>query len=141
MDQRSAGGLVLPGWASTARYLALTTFRASGAPVTTPVWFAVHDDRILVWTGASTGKVRRLAANPAVTIAACSMRGQLRAAPVAGVARLLPSRDAQYVHERLTAKYGLVKRLYDYYLHARSAMKHQPQEPGSFIEIRMSQTP
>src|ERR1019366_656853 len=68
----------LPGWGASAHSLALPTFCRNGDPVTTPVWFAADGDRLLVWTEAGSGKVKRLRANPAVTIAPCSVSGTLR---------------------------------------------------------------
>jgi PPOX class probable F420-dependent enzyme len=39
------------------KYVSLTTFKRDGTPVSTPVWCAGDDGRLLVWTGASTWKV------------------------------------------------------------------------------------
>ena len=46
---------------SDARYISLTTRRRDGSLVSTPVW-VVSDDgrRLLVWTHASTWKVKRI---------------------------------------------------------------------------------
>lgn len=55
----------------------LSTFRKSGATVATPVWTVpVSDGRVGMWTGAGTGKYKRLRINPHVTIQACTARGK-----------------------------------------------------------------
>jgi uncharacterized protein len=55
----------------------LTTFRKNGVGVATPVWTVpVSDGRVGMWTGAGTGKYKRLRSNPQVTIQACTARGK-----------------------------------------------------------------
>jgi uncharacterized protein len=43
--------LVIPG-----KYLSITSFRRDGTGVATPVWFIQEGGRLLVQTGASSGK-------------------------------------------------------------------------------------
>jgi uncharacterized protein len=38
----------------------MTTVRRDGTPVTTPVWVVAAADRLYVWTGSETGKVKRI---------------------------------------------------------------------------------
>ena len=59
------------------RYASLTTFRKTGKPVATPVWFAGDAERIYVWTNASSGKVKRLRNNRSVTLAPCTYNGRV----------------------------------------------------------------
>lgn len=40
------------------RYALLTTFRRTGRPVTTPVWFAVAGGSVYFRTSARTGKAK-----------------------------------------------------------------------------------
>jgi PPOX class probable F420-dependent enzyme len=59
------------------KHMLLTTFRRGGAGVATPVWIvSVSDGRVGMWTGAGTGKYKRLRNNPHVTIQACTARGK-----------------------------------------------------------------
>ena len=51
------------------KFIALSTYRKSGQPVVTPVWFTQRDGKLYVWTGASSGKVKRLRNNPHVSLA------------------------------------------------------------------------
>lgn len=125
----------LPGWAASARYLALTTFRRSGAGVTTPVWFAADGGRLLVWTGAATGKAKRLRANSAVTIAPCSARGRLTGAATGATARLLPGTDRELVQNALIAKYGMAKRALDLYNGLSRKIGRRPAAAAAYIEI------
>jgi len=90
------------------RYVSLTTFRKTGKPVATPVWFA-GDDRVLyVWTNAQSGKVKRLRNNPGVTLAPCTYNGRVLGPEQKAVAHLLPesSAEAQTAVRSLNAKYG-----------------------------------
>ncbi|MGZ4452072.1 MAG: PPOX class F420-dependent oxidoreductase [Nocardioides sp.] len=60
--------------------IALTTFRRTGEGVVTPVWVnQVSDGRIGFWTAMGSGKTKRLANDPRVTVQACSASGKLKA--------------------------------------------------------------
>jgi PPOX class probable F420-dependent enzyme len=89
------------------QFILLTTYRRDGTPVPTTVWFAHHGDAIVVATGASTGKVKRIRANGAVTMVPSNFRGTPRGGePVAGEARLLSGADADAALAALATKYG-----------------------------------
>lgn len=101
------------------KHMLLTTFRKSGAGVATPVWTVpVSDGRIGMWTGAGTGKYKRLRNNPHVTIQACTARGKPKpgAAILNGTAEIV-QRGALFeeVQASIRAKYGcripIVKRI------------------------------
>src|SRR5689334_1667711 len=66
---------------TAARYLNLETYRRTGAAVRTPVWFAADPDAsepvFYVYTGARTGKVKRLRRTSRVRIAPCDGRGKV----------------------------------------------------------------
>jgi hypothetical protein len=59
-----------------ARYLALTTYRRDGRPVTTPVWAAPLGGKLYVVTAKSTGKARGVRATGRVRFAASNMSGR-----------------------------------------------------------------
>jgi uncharacterized protein len=59
-----------------SRYIALTTYRRDGRPVTTPVWSALLADKLYVITARSTGKARRVRATGRVTFAPSTMNGR-----------------------------------------------------------------
>lgn len=51
------------------QFLTIETFRKNGMGVKTPVWFVQKEDSLYVWTGASSGKIKRARRNPDVRIA------------------------------------------------------------------------
>jgi uncharacterized protein len=88
------------------RYVSLTTFRRSGEPVPTPVWFVPQPDgTLLVFTGATSGKVKRLRREPRCTVAPCDARGRVHgdALPAEGV---VLEAEADEVRQRLVRRYG-----------------------------------
>jgi PPOX class probable F420-dependent enzyme len=122
MDQPNAGGA--PGRAAdhplaTAQYVRLTTFRMTGEPVPTVVWFAPSLDDPTVFaviTVDATGKTKRLAHTRRVEVQACDVRGRVaEGAPTyRGTATLV--RDAAgvaSVRRAVVAKYGFTARFSD----------------------------
>ena len=95
------------------RYLNLETYRRTGQPVATRVWFVIERDIIYVYTLASSGKVKRIRNNPRVRIAPCDARGRLHGTWVQATARIVDEREAARAHALLIAKYGWMKRLAD----------------------------
>ncbi len=95
---------MMVGSLAKARYISLTTFRKDGSPVATPVW-VVSDDgrRLLVWTGGSTWKARRIRRNPRVLVARSSIRGRERGPRIEGHARVLDDFDVKALVRK---KYG-----------------------------------
>jgi uncharacterized protein len=94
-----------------ARYISLTTFRKDGSAVSTPVWVVSDDgERLLVWTGASTWKVKRIRRDPHVLVAGCTFRGRERGPRVEGMARVLGPEAEAIVVPLLRRKYGWQRR-------------------------------
>jgi PPOX class probable F420-dependent enzyme len=58
------------------RYIALTTHRRDGRPVTTPVWLAALDGKLYVFTANITGKAKRVRATGRVRFAPSNMNGR-----------------------------------------------------------------
>jgi PPOX class probable F420-dependent enzyme len=89
------------------RYVALATFRRTGAEVRTPVWFAAMDGKLYVFTAGESGKVKRLRHSSRARVAPCDMRGDVRGAWWDGTARLVTEpRVIERAHAALRAKYG-----------------------------------
>ena len=59
-----------------SRYVRLTTYRADGTPVSTPVWVTRDGDRLFVYTQDTTGKAKRLRENDRIAIAPSDWRGK-----------------------------------------------------------------
>lgn len=90
-----------------AKYISLETFRRSGSGVRTPVWFVHGDDCIYVATGARSGKAKRIAANPSVRMAECSLRGSVRGPWEEGTAAQVSGAEASRALALRKSKYGL----------------------------------
>lgn len=91
------------------RYVSLTTFRRSGAAVSTAVWVAPDADGLVVTTGRATGKAKRLRNDPRVELRECSFRGRVRpGAPVVhGRAEIVEDpAEQERLSRALAAKYG-----------------------------------
>jgi uncharacterized protein len=100
-----------------SKYVRLTTFRKDGSPVSTPVWVAPDAEQphvLYVFTGASSGKLKRIRNNGSVRLAPCTMRGRLKGDAIEAVATVLPPDRVESADRALTRKYPIVKRLVDY---------------------------
>ena len=93
------------------RYVSLATFRASGAEVRTPVWFAAVGDKLYVFTGGQSGKVKRLRRSSRARVAACDARGNVTGPWHDATARLAGASAAAM--SAMRAKYGWQKKLLD----------------------------
>ena len=116
------------------RYVAITTFRRDGTPVSTPVW-VVSDDphRLLIAPGANTWKVRRIKRDPHVRVAACGARGAVHGQAVDGTARLVDERAL--VRRLQHEKYGWQVRLLETTSALVRRLRHRPAEEAAFIEV------
>lgn len=79
----------------------LTSFRRNGQGVSTPVGITIKDDKVYFTTWSTTGKVKRLANNPHLTLAPCKQRGAVIGPTVGGIARRLEGEEAQRVRATL----------------------------------------
>ena len=93
------------------RFVSLTTFRRTGAPVASPVWIARDGDALVVTTVADSGKVKRLRRDPRVELRPCSRRGVVAddAPSVSAVASIEAPSDGAV--SALRRKYGLEYRI------------------------------
>ena len=131
---------MIESWTGTAKYLALATYRRDGTAVSTPVWFVTDGDRLLVWTDASSGKVRRIGSNSRVSVAACDVRGRLRSSAVTGTACVLDDSIGPRVHALLRRKHPILKPIIDAWNRLSRALRRQPDSPSAYIEIRLDST-
>lgn len=92
-------------------YVLITTFRRDGTPVPTPVWVGRDGDEVLVWTGAKTGKVKRIRNSGRVELSECNARGVPRGSIVKGTARILDADASQRGRTLLKRKYGITGRI------------------------------
>lgn len=98
-------------------YISLRTFRRSGDPVDTPVWFATQSPTVhYVFSAADAGKVKRLRHTRRVSVASCDMRGGSVGAWHDCTAVLIDDQaEQQQAYALLTKKYGWQMRLTNFF--------------------------
>jgi PPOX class probable F420-dependent enzyme len=94
------------------KYCVLVTYKKSGEPTPSPLWFGTGNGKLYFQTGATTAKVKRIERNPEVRVAAATARGRPLSAPLSGTARVLPVDEAAEAERYLQANYGLGRRVY-----------------------------
>ncbi len=82
----------------------VTTFRRNGQGVSTPVGIKIAQGKAYFTTWSTTGKVKRLANNPHVTLAPCTRRGKTTGPTLNGVAQRLEGDEAEHVKSTLLKK-------------------------------------
>ncbi len=107
-----------------AKYVSLTTFRADGTPVATPVWVVRDGDVLRVLTDPNSGKVKRLRADSKVRLSPCDMRGRVKdgALVADGTALLDDEAGTQRTMAMIEKRYGLMGRILGW-LNSRRARK------------------
>jgi PPOX class probable F420-dependent enzyme len=93
------------------KHVSLETYRKTGEPVRTPVWFIEESGELFVRTDSSTGKIKRIRNNPRVRVAACNARGTVKGAWVGGEARMIEPESSEHVFSLLRKKYGMSYRI------------------------------
>ena len=97
-----------------AQYISLASYRKDGSLVTTPVWVAPLDGKLVVFTLRETHKVKRIQRNPEVRVAPCDVRGKLLGDWRDGSCQLVEDRAYEKrAYAALREKYGLMMRLGD----------------------------
>ena len=119
----------------TAQYVALTTYRRDGTPVTTPVWAAAEGESLYLFTNASAGKVKRLRNSSRAAVAPCTASGKVTGAQLPAEAFNLASDQMPKVWRLLIKKYGIAARLFATYDRVRGLLRMQP---SAGIEVRLT---
>ncbi|MFJ4653436.1 PPOX class F420-dependent oxidoreductase [Nocardia sp. NPDC088792] len=96
------------GPVGTAKYVSLTTFKKDGTPVSTPVWAALDNGKLYVWTETNTWKVKRIRRNPQVTLQPCDFRGKTHGEIVKGSALVLGDAGSENTRQLIKRKYGII---------------------------------
>ena len=110
----------------TAQYVALTTYRRDGTPVTTPVWAAAEGESLYLFSNAAAGKVKRLRNSSRAAIAPCTATGTITGAQLPAEAFNLASDQMPKVWRLLTKKYGMAARLFVVYDRMRALLRMKP---------------
>lgn len=96
------------------RFISLTTFRRSGAAVSTPVWVARDGAALVVLTPVGSGKVKRLRRDARVEVRPCGRFGAVAdgVVPVAGRAEIreLPA-DVERARASIRGAYPIESRV------------------------------
>jgi len=95
-------------------YVLLTTFRKSGEGVGTAVWIVALPGGACGFTTESTsGKVKRIRNNPAVTLQPCDVRGKVKAGSdvVHATAEVLLGAEAHAVRDAIRNKHSVMTKL------------------------------
>jgi PPOX class probable F420-dependent enzyme len=93
------------------KYICIETYRKTGDPVRTPVWFVEENGELLVRTDSDTGKMKRIHNSPRVRVATCNIRGNVKGEWVGGEARKVDFETSKHVFSLLLKKYGTMYRL------------------------------
>jgi PPOX class probable F420-dependent enzyme len=99
----------LPAELRGHKYVSLVTYRKTGVPVHTPVWFADEGGKLYVFTNPKSGKVKRVRNNPDVRVAPSTFRGKIMGPEFAARARILNTSDAAHARQLLERKYWLMR--------------------------------
>jgi uncharacterized protein len=116
--------------------MALTTFRADGRPVSTPVWFVVDGGELVVWTNRHTRKARRLQRDPRCTVPACTFRGRVLSNELDPRAQLAGASEGERLQRLLRSKYLVQMRVLSLYTLMRR--QRRPQSSPADIYLRVS---
>jgi uncharacterized protein len=96
------------------KYLALTTFKRDGTPVTTAVWAApIEENKIGFWTSSGSGKAKRLAHTSKVIVQPSDSRGRPKegTAPIEATAELVTGPQLEGIRVKIVAKYGFMTKV------------------------------
>jgi len=122
----------------SAKYVSLITFRKSGEPVRSPVWFAQfgnNSNSYGVITETNVGKVKRIRANSRIEVQACDVKGKVEpdAERFSGTARLVTGHEAVAVRKAIAKRYGLTYKLFSVYLFVSGLFKKKDHLPETNI--------
>lgn len=118
-----------------AQYVALTTYRRDGTPVTTPVWAAAEGGSLFIFSNPNAGKVKRVRNSSHATVAPCTATGTITGAALPAEAFLLSDDQMPKVWKLLVKKYGIAARLFVAYDALRSLVG---KTRAAGIEVRLA---
>jgi uncharacterized protein len=121
------------------QYVLLTTFRRTGAAVSSAVWIApLPDGGAGFTTGADSGKVKRIRNNPSVMLCPCDMRGRTKPGAVAvpATATVLLGDDAAPIGAAIKAKYRVMVTLMQAGYRVKGWISRAEPEPDCAVHLR-----
>ena len=93
-----------------AKYINIQSYKKTGQPISTPVWFIIKDNKIFFRTSHNSGKIKRIRNNNNVKFALCDIRGKIKGEWYEGIAKIENDSDNSILF-RINKKYGLSSRL------------------------------
>ena len=126
----------------SAKYVSLITFRKSGEPVRSPVWFVQFGENLNsygVITETNVGKVKRIRANSRIEVQACDVKGKVEANAerFSGTAKLVVGDEAVAVRKAIAKRYGLTYMLFTVYLFVSGLFKKKNHLPETNIVFEL----
>jgi uncharacterized protein len=94
------------------KYALLVSFRRSGDPIPTPVWFGLKRGRAYFNTRETNSKVTRIRHDPHVRIGPCSFRGRPLGPMAEARASIVSQQDQAGAEAALRSNYGFLRRAY-----------------------------
>jgi PPOX class probable F420-dependent enzyme len=91
------------------KYICLTTFRKSGAGISTPVWFGEDNGKLYVMTRSDSGKYKRLRNNPQAQVSPCTMRGKIKGPQFPATVRILTAQEWPHAKQTIHRKHWLAR--------------------------------
>jgi uncharacterized protein len=104
---------------SGEKYLSIESYRKTGVPVRTPVWFVEMDGALYVRTSSDTGKYKRIRNNSHVKIAPCDMRGKVKGEWTDASAVVASPAEEGAAFRLLKKKYGMTYVMANLFLRKR----------------------
>jgi hypothetical protein len=115
------------------QYLSLGTWRKDGRIVDTPVWFAIADDQLLVFSSGEAGKVKRLRNSSRARVAPCTVSGKLLGEWQPALATLITDEaHIELAYQALRQRYGWKMLITDFFSRLAGKMSHRV-----FISIQL----
>src|ERR1700761_2217998 len=95
------------------KYVSFTTFRKSGAAVSTPTWIIPLDNgKLGFWTSSKSGKAKRISNDSHVTLQPSDARGRVKpdagAAVHADASIVTSGAEFDAIQQKVRAKYGVM---------------------------------
>jgi PPOX class probable F420-dependent enzyme len=94
------------------KYVSLITYKKSGDPIATQVWFVEEDEKLYIVTVQERYKFKRIKNNQNVQIAPASMRGKPKGDYIDGIARILSDDESRPIVVLFRKKYRLFKMMF-----------------------------
>jgi len=128
---------------SEAKYVSLITFRKTGEPVRSPVWFVQFgqsENSYGVITETNAGKVKRIRSNTKIEVQVCDIKGKIKpnAPKFSGVAKLVLDDEAVAVRKAIAKNYGMTYKLFAIYSVVSGLLKKKDNLPETNIVFELT---